>query len=188
MVCDLLTPNEESRQSECSTYDSDYLRLVGYGGIMDTKYCGNEKVSIKVDGKYPLAMMFRSQWRSKRHLPIVSDLLNLFGFDCKLKCAGGASEVETTTSTTTSTSTSTSTSASTTTVNIEKIDEGTDFVVQPMGVTKKPKPTSTTTATSTTTTTTSTTAPTSSRCTCGGSRQGRVVCPSGQNCTAALGR
>ena len=85
---------------------------------MDTKYCGNEKVSIKVDGKYPLAMMFRSQWRSKRHLPIVSDLLNLFGFDCKLKCAGGASEVETTTSTTstttlTSTSTSTSTSAST---------------------------------------------------------------------------
>ena len=34
----------------------------------------------------------------------------------------------------------------------------------------------------------STTLPTSSRCFCGKSRKGRIICPPGQDCTAAIGK
>jgi len=192
MVCDLKTPESNSRENTCSVFTSDYLRLVGYGGVMDTKYCGDEKISIKVDGSYPLALMFKSQDKAQRHFPLVSGLLNLLGFDCKLKCEGIEDDSQTT-ETTSTTTTITTTSTVTSTTNIEKIDEGVDYIVQPMGVTKKPRPSTnttsatTTTSTTTSTTTTTTTEATFSRCSCGGSRQARVVCPSGQNCTAALG-
>ena len=100
LVCDLKTPQTTGRQQqECSATKSDYLRLVGYGGIVDSKYCGHNKVSIKVHGNYPLALMFKSQKRSSiassssknRDL---GSLLNLLGFDCKIKCKNDLNEEE----------------------------------------------------------------------------------------------
>ena len=99
LVCDLKTPQTTGRQQqECSATKSDYLRLVGYGGIVDSKYCGHNKVSIKVHGNHPLALMFKSQKRSSISSSKNRDLgslLNLLGFDCKIKCKNDLNEEET---------------------------------------------------------------------------------------------
>ena len=100
LVCDLKTPQTTGRQQqECSATKSDYLRLVGYGGIVDSKYCGHNKVSIKVHGNYPLALMFKSQKRSSISSSSsknrdLGSLLNLLGFDCKIKCKNDLNEEE----------------------------------------------------------------------------------------------
>ena len=96
LVCDLKTPQTTGRQQqECSATKSDYLRLVGYGGIVDSKYCGHNKVSIKVHGNYPLALMFKSQKRSSSSKNRdLGSLLNLLGFDCKIKCKNDLNEEE----------------------------------------------------------------------------------------------
>ena len=98
LVCDLKTPQTTGRQQqECSATKSDYLRLVGYGGIVDSKYCGHNKVSIKVHGNHPLALMFKSQKRSSISSSKNRDLgslLNLLGFDCKIKCKNDLNEEE----------------------------------------------------------------------------------------------
>ena len=143
MVCDLKTsgnPDFESQRGiKCRSNYSDYLRLIGYGGLVDSLYCGQEKVSIKVDGNYPLALMFKTQKRSKsRH---IKDILNLFGFDCKLKCSNEHENEDV---------------LDTTTPVIEKIDTIEDTIdVLPIGVTKDPEPLSSSTTTTTTTTMTS---------------------------------
>ena len=96
LVCDLKTPQTTGRQQqECSATKSDYLRLVGYGGIVDSKYCGHNKVSIKVHGNHPLALMFKSQKRSSSSKNRdLGSLLNLLGFDCKIKCKNDLNEEE----------------------------------------------------------------------------------------------
>ena len=44
MVCDLSTPEDKGRDynAGCSSEESDYLRLVGYGGLVDSMYCGKK--------------------------------------------------------------------------------------------------------------------------------------------------
>ena len=43
MVCDLSTPENKRRDNTgCSAEESDYLRLVGYGGLVDSMYCGKK--------------------------------------------------------------------------------------------------------------------------------------------------
>ena len=145
MICGLSTPDVNSRNG-CSAKESDYLRLVGYGGLVDSMYCGSrEKISIVVSGAQPLAFMFTSQAKQGKQLN-----LDFLGFNCKLACSGDEKESTTTTTTTT------------TTTEIDKIDKivvepSDEFLVQPMGVTKSPKPTTTTTTTASTTSFTTTT-------------------------------
>ena len=102
MVCDLSTPENKRRDNACSAEESDYLRLVGYGGLVDSMYCGQkEKVSIVVGGTKPLALMFKSQQlgSEKRQL----NLPNLFGFQLKLVCKASDNTSSITTTTTSST-------------------------------------------------------------------------------------
>ena len=99
MVCDLSTPENKRRDNTCSAEESDYLRLVGYGGLVDSMYCGHkEKVSIVVGGTKPLALMFKSQQlgSEKRQL----NLPNLFGFQCKLVCKAASDNTSSKTTTT----------------------------------------------------------------------------------------
>ena len=43
MVCGLSTPENKRRDNAgCSAEESDYLRLVGYGGLVDSMYCGKK--------------------------------------------------------------------------------------------------------------------------------------------------
>ena len=181
MVCDMETPEDStSREAQCSSITSDYLRLVAYGGIVDSKYCGHEKVSIVVGGKQPIALMFRSQRREQQRF------LSFLGFNCKLVCKGSQNAddkvdeevIEETTTTTLSTTTTTTT----TTTGLGSI------VTQPWGSTKRPGVTKPTMASTTSTRTTTTEDPIiEARCSCGGGRQGRIVCPTGHNCTADIG-
>ena len=186
LVCGMGTPEDStSRDGKCSASKSDYLRLVAYGGIVDSRYCGQEKVSIVVGGKQPIALMFKSQAKEEQRF------LDFLGFNCKLVCKGGQQDDaddkldyedlieanETTTTTTTTTTTISSTTLS-------------SIVTQAWGVTKNPgsiKKTTTTTTTTTATTTTTEDPIIEGRCSCGGGRQGRIVCPAGQNCTADIG-
>ena len=41
MVCDLSNPENKGRDNNvgCSAEESDYLRLVGYRGLLDSMYC-----------------------------------------------------------------------------------------------------------------------------------------------------
>ena len=68
---------------------SDYLRLEGYAGALDTYYCGqDEKISIKLHKNNPLKMTFKGHER-----PAEYDTVNrkrilhlLEGFKCEVQC------------------------------------------------------------------------------------------------------
>ena len=90
LVCDLgvnspgKTISRDGRDTWCPPQE-DYLRLEGYDGAYDTKYCGKERVSIKMKG--PLTLSFVSQvQRSKRQerQGFINGLLQ--GFNCQITC------------------------------------------------------------------------------------------------------
>ena len=156
MVCDIGTPEDSTkrrrrRQSggECSKDYSDYLRLVGYGGLVDTMFCGEDRLSIKLDDKYPLALMFKTQKRDSRQLGSFGDLLNLVGFSCNVVCQ----ETATTTTATTTTASSTTTVKSSILTNVPT-RRPEEFVTLSQGITRPPRTTTASTTTITATTTT----------------------------------
>ena len=90
LVCDLgvnspgKTISRDGRDTWCPPQE-DYLRLEGYDGAYNTKYCGKERVSIKMKG--PLTLSFVSQvQRSKRQerQGFINGLLQ--GFNCQITC------------------------------------------------------------------------------------------------------
>jgi hypothetical protein len=166
MVCDLGTPENASKRiagedaGKCLSDVSDYLRLVSYGGLVDSMYCGTDKVSVVLGGRQPLALMFKTQKRTDQRQ--LGDLLNFVGFNCKLVCKGPDTNDSETTTTTTTSSTTITTTIRTTEDDVVKDVSGTtpDYIILPQGVTKAPGTTTTTAETTLTTSTTTTTTPT----------------------------
>ena len=91
MVCNLSTRERQRARGErrkCSVR-SDFLRVEGYAGALNTYYCGqNEKISIKLHENNPVKLTFKGQHREssfdeKNHDRILSILE---GFRCELQC------------------------------------------------------------------------------------------------------
>ena len=66
LVCDLgvHSPNR-GRDGDCSPLD-DYLQLEGYGGAYDTKYCGHDRLSVRLTGALKMNFVSQAESRSKR--------------------------------------------------------------------------------------------------------------------------
>ena len=70
-------------------FRSDYLRLEGYAGALDTYYCGKgEKISIKLHKNSALKMTFKGQDRGSQYKnendKRILELLE--GFNCEIQC------------------------------------------------------------------------------------------------------
>ena len=82
--------NVESQTSRrFQRFRSDYLRLEGYAGALDTYYCGKgEKISIKLHKNSALKMTFKGQDRGSQYKnendKRILELLE--GFNCEVQC------------------------------------------------------------------------------------------------------
>ena len=82
--------NVESQTSRrFQLFRSDYLRLEGYAGALDTYYCGKgEKISIKLHKNSALKMTFKGQDRGSQYKnendKRILELLE--GFNCEVQC------------------------------------------------------------------------------------------------------
>ena len=102
LVCNLSTRERRRARGErrkCSI-KSDYLRVEGYAGALDTYYCGqNENISIKLHENNPVKLTFKGQERESSFDRDNRDrIINILeGFRCELQCKKPKHLVTTTT-------------------------------------------------------------------------------------------
>ena len=139
----------------------DYLRVLGERGHSDTFYCGENGPNVTFSGNNAVALVFKSNDR-KNDEELERQSFGIGGFNCKIVCRPREKNDNILKETTTLKPQQTTSS------------RPFKFSTHRPGVTTgkpggaKPKPT---------------TPP----CHCGESRQARIVCPQGHNCTAGLG-
>ena len=120
LVCNLSTRERRRSRGErrkCSVR-SDYLRVEGYAGALDTYYCGqNEKMSIKLHENNSVKLTFQGQERDPSYDKVHHDrILNILeGFRCEVRCKRSNKPEITTTARPSIISTSSSPSTTTTT-------------------------------------------------------------------------
>lgn len=70
LVCDLgvHSPNR-GRDGDCSSLE-DFLQLEGYGGAYDTKYCGKDRLSVRVSGPLKIHFVSQAETNSKRKVSV----------------------------------------------------------------------------------------------------------------------